>query len=122
VRTDLSRRDFLRSTSTIGVSGAIAWSMPVVRSVRLAPNAGSPPPPTDTVIEQGTTAPPAPVGKATTTTTSVPPADDPRRTGADSGDSTLPMTGSETRRTAAVGVGAVAVGRALMFARRTDRT
>jgi hypothetical protein len=113
----ISRRDFVRGTSTFGVGAVIGWSAPSIRSIRLVANAGSPAPsPPDTVAEGGTPLP-APTGSVSDPTlpdvgkvAKAPPAD--------SGPSTLPLTGAEVGRTAAVGAAAVGIGRTLMFARR----
>lgn len=100
---ELTRRRLFRQAGAFGVAGAIAWSAPSVRSVRLdqAGTPGSPSPVTaGSTVPVGTSVPTGggpPVGPA----------------GGPTGGGQLPVTGTEAAQLALFGGGAVVLGRML---------
>jgi hypothetical protein len=120
----LSRREFVRrSAGTTAAVGSLMWSAPAIRSVQVGNAPGSEPPNSvsPTIARAGDPEPVpttlGPQGQPATPTTRAPrtaaPAGAPDRTGSGS----LPLTGVDAARLAAIGATAVISGRVLIQAR-----
>ncbi|GIU87292.1 MAG: hypothetical protein KatS3mg009_1807 [Acidimicrobiia bacterium] len=107
----LSRRGLLRRAGTVGVVGAIAWSAPAIRTVRLdqAGAAGSPSP----VTTAGSTTP----GTGTVPAAGGVPTG-PGGVPVGGGLGQLPVTGTEAAQLALLGGGSVVLGHMLTRAAR----
>ena len=105
---ELTRRRLFRHVGAFGVAGAIAWSAPGIRSVRLD-QAGAPGSPSP-VTTAGNT---VPVTAGSTVPTGGGPTGGGPAAGPAVGAGQLPVTGTEAAQLALFGTGAVVLGRAL---------
>jgi hypothetical protein len=107
----VSRRRFIRRSAGVAAgAGALVWSAPAMRTVQVHGASGSAPPTTSPQIAAAG----APTTDPTTTTTSPRP-----RVAARQG--TLPFTGTDAARAAAIGATCVVAGGVMLRAQQATR-